>query len=457
MIPFLILTLVAVFGMFMFFRGWWGNRIDDHPICRRCGFDLFGLPEGVTRCSECGADLTRPWAIRGGHRARRPALIGSGLFLVLVSTAALAAIGWARAKDFDPNPWKPFAWVLSEASATSPPAMRAQAFAELRRRISAGELSQARLDRLADVGLARQADLTQTWLPEWGEIIETIHAAGQLSDDRWKRYAKQSGSFALQLRPQVRRGDPIPVRVARGPARVGGTRNTGGLWQEMHFEGLEIAGFKQHAGGSIGSSLHPSGGGSGGWSPRLKPEQSEKLQPGPQPVRLSMIVKIFERPSWSFKPDGPPIVEYPVELEGTFELVEPDVQTVTLIDAPERADAVRAAVKIRDGAYERSREGEVEFMIDVTASPVTLAHDVIVRAGGREVKMGTITCRAGTGTSTNVNGKLPDLRGDRVDIVLRPSLDAAHATTELVELWDGEVVIPNVKVARYDPATRPTR
>src|SRR3954447_10809108 len=47
------------------------RRVDDHPVCRRCGFDLTGRPAGSSGCSECGADLSRRRAIRRGNRARR--------------------------------------------------------------------------------------------------------------------------------------------------------------------------------------------------------------------------------------------------------------------------------------------------------------------------------------------------------------------------------------------------
>ena len=38
---------------------WWalrGRRVNDHPICRRCGYDLWSNPGAVT-CLGCGADL----------------------------------------------------------------------------------------------------------------------------------------------------------------------------------------------------------------------------------------------------------------------------------------------------------------------------------------------------------------------------------------------------------------
>src|SRR3982751_3540492 len=78
-----------------------GRRVDDHPICRRCGFDVFGRPEGSSTCSECGADLARRRAIRVGRRERRRGLArvaGSG---VLMSAVVLGGIGWMQLRGVD--------------------------------------------------------------------------------------------------------------------------------------------------------------------------------------------------------------------------------------------------------------------------------------------------------------------------------------------------------------------
>src|SRR5688500_20138720 len=89
-----LLTWVAVLvpllaGMLFVRLGLRGKRVDDHPLCRRCGFDLFGLPEGATECSECGADLSVRWkAVRIGNRHRRGGLDAGGARLLKTGRAA---------------------------------------------------------------------------------------------------------------------------------------------------------------------------------------------------------------------------------------------------------------------------------------------------------------------------------------------------------------------------------
>ena len=75
----------------------WGLRtrkLDDHPICRRCKYDLFGLPADRRQCPECGAELTGVQAVTIGHRTRHPPTIIAGL------AAALFALGLGRLADW---------------------------------------------------------------------------------------------------------------------------------------------------------------------------------------------------------------------------------------------------------------------------------------------------------------------------------------------------------------------
>src|SRR4051794_4758223 len=92
-----------------------GRRVDDHPICRGCGFDLFGKPDGSQRCAECGADLTHRRATRIGRRERRRGLArvaGSG---VLLSVVALSGMGWIQVRGVDMQRHKPVWWLAREA------------------------------------------------------------------------------------------------------------------------------------------------------------------------------------------------------------------------------------------------------------------------------------------------------------------------------------------------------
>lgn len=78
-------------GAVLFLLALRGRRVDDHPLCGECDFDLTGRPAASKRCPECGADLTRPTAIVLGHRQpHRPGMVAAGV-CVAVCLIAMAS------------------------------------------------------------------------------------------------------------------------------------------------------------------------------------------------------------------------------------------------------------------------------------------------------------------------------------------------------------------------------
>ena len=92
-----LLIVVAVAGLCLTLLGLRGRRVDAHPLCRRCGFDLTGNPDAAI-CNECGADLTRPRAVEVGHRARRRLPLTLGLSLLVPCLLVGLLIGYVAVR-----------------------------------------------------------------------------------------------------------------------------------------------------------------------------------------------------------------------------------------------------------------------------------------------------------------------------------------------------------------------
>lgn len=80
---------VLLLGLVLLVMGVRGRRINDHPVCRGCRFDLVGIYPAVQTCPECGRGL-RSSMVRTGvrRRRRRMAILGGILTLAGVIAAA---------------------------------------------------------------------------------------------------------------------------------------------------------------------------------------------------------------------------------------------------------------------------------------------------------------------------------------------------------------------------------
>ena len=284
---------VAVVSAGVLWAGLRGRRVNDHPICRRCGFDLVGKPAGSTACSECGADLRGPRAVRVGARKRRRGMIAVALLLLVPSLACVGFLGWADASGLDLGRHKPVWWLLNDARSNNP-VDRDAAFAELFRRYRAGELGKDGVARVVDRALVLQADPAKTWLPQWGDFVEEAYRGGSVAAESWRRYVRQAPRSELVATERFRRGERAWIELVEQPTRVG---NKFDLLLRVHRR-LTIT---DAAGNSVerdfGWVNTVVGGRSslrGGWSLPLNDGLIGRLADGEQRARLEVVIEAYD-------------------------------------------------------------------------------------------------------------------------------------------------------------------
>jgi hypothetical protein len=94
---------------------------------------------------------------------------------------------------------------------------------------------------------------------------------------------------------------------------------------------------------------------------------------------------------------------------------------------------------------------------------VTVAMTIYLRTGTREWVCGPTMRFAGNADQYLWSGTMPDFDADRVDVILRPDLDAPRHTAHVTQIWGGELTFHNVRVEWIDdhwrriarPTTRP--
>ncbi|GEM_PF-3726368 len=209
----------AVVGALLFVGGVRGRRIDDHPWCRRCRFDLFGSPAESSRCPECGADLDSRRAVRQGRRRRRPIVLSSGaLLLVIAGTLIALQVSGVRSK-VNWIAYKPTWWLAIEAR--SPELAKSDAaLAELGSRLRRDTLSQSRIDGLVKAAMSRFETPEVEVSRYWDAFMLSAWGLGHLNEPTARAYAIGLFQPEVVLEPATHDGLPAAVVACRvTPAR----------------------------------------------------------------------------------------------------------------------------------------------------------------------------------------------------------------------------------------------
>ena len=196
----IILVLIALLLLVIGLRG---RIVGRGVFCRGCGFDLEGIDHHKTDslCPECGRSVADPGATRAIRRAKRKGMLVVGMILcvqgiglagvqlsgnsaslyaVMPDRVVLKASQWGDNDAIDElivrlNPKsKPAEWVWEEA---------------------------------IDAALAYQADESQKWKPQWGEVFSLAMQGNRLSDAQIAKMIRNGIQIDVWLRDKIRPGD----------------------------------------------------------------------------------------------------------------------------------------------------------------------------------------------------------------------------------------------------------
>jgi hypothetical protein len=444
-IGFVLLPIAVLFVV----AGWYGDLVGDHPHCRRCKFDLFGKPEGSTRCPECGADLTRRRAIRTGQRVRRWGVIVGGIIVLLGSGGFLAAGLRPRFENFEIAHYKPVWWLTREARSEDG-VLREAAMAELGRRLKLNRLSDEQVNGLADWIVARQADPATPWYGRWGDFIEQARAANQLRGDRFQKYADQalhSVQVDLAVRPRVRRGETlVPAVLGCGIMRAGS-----GKQLSLGAIGRTVS-LGSHSFGPVASPEWPFPLGAGGLASDLYGYKldgawnSGAVRDGPSEFCLSFDLALMEGYGLSKS-----LARRHLELRRPVEILPSNVSSVLLKDTPDLRRNVEAALRVRQAD---GYGGYISIVIGIDHPPCDLCYRAFTRVEGeKEYVLDWFVVRRGEVRDWRFSTRTQkESEPKRIDIVLRPAPSPASLTLDITEICGAEIQFRDVPIRR--PTTR---
>ena len=438
-----ILTIpIALAGTWALCRGLWGRRVDDHPRCRRCSFDLTGRSESTTRCGECGADLNRPRAVRVGGRSRRPTSVVAGVVVLLAATA----VGWPGASLSDSVQRHKPVWLLTAEVTRGGPARSEAASGELWRRIEDGQLRPTDVSAVADAVLTVQADHGKPWLLAWGDLIELLHHRGELSTAQWQRYVRQAIVWRMRVRPAIRQADPLPAEVTTSQARQGWGPE-GSHYTPFHTPFHATITILASDGSGVVDSLM-----AGQESVDCWPDAGVQgrtfrvlLPAGPdEHVTLGhhrVFVRVHVGYRRGFDDGGPFDATDDVTLSAETTVVPDGVDTVGPADAA-FVERVRRSVRVRGNP---GRDvGRVTALVEpVGAAPGSFQFALSARTGDVEQSWGPFRTLAGGTRGEARDADATRLRQTDLTPVLRCPPALARDTVDQTMYFDGPVLLPD--------------
>jgi hypothetical protein len=458
-----VVVCLLVLAGFLIRQGNFGWPKNSRPLCRRCGYLLEGL-SAPRVCPECGNDLTRRRAIRlGENRKRRRVLICGLLVLALAGVAGHytwhigdnAGWKWDRIKPI---------WMLRYEARATHAALPAAAplgwgsnpaLLEIKRRMDRGDLSERQIRAVVADALDIQADAQQQWDPCWGDIIERAILRGLLTEEQVGRYLRQAYADCpyFKVAARAHANSSLEVLMTLGPlraSRIDTVTLSAPLEAEFRVELRDVNG-RAVGQPHTGVLQHTQAG--------RQFRAPIDLAPGVHDLTLQSDVTLREVRGQ----DGAAsrvLATWSRSQVIRVEVIDAERPLIDRrADESQRAALTNAVVVQGTPAWAmRPVWGVANSLMTIVGAPVAYSFDVYARETGvtREEFVGWIAGEAQSSEFCRMQN-WPQMifpNATSVDLILRTNPQHAQRLLSITEIWDGEIVIPNVLI-RPPPATQP--
>jgi|GEM_PF-6677394 len=444
----------SISAICMFIKSKKGKRLDKHPVCRKCRFDLFGIVSNgnpMPQCPECGTQ--RPPLI--GNRQPYPMGMWISAMLFLLQLSGFAIIGYNAFNTAQLAPHKPL-WLLRWETRTLGNDTASIALDEILDRIKNKSLASASLDELiADAvahGPAGNTNLVNAPIgSKWDALAAELMLAGHGTDTQRIAIAKSWMVLSIETRSHILHENAVPLRIRR---KILGPPSPYSAIVKYNDPKIVIDGqtFRLGMSGNGGGSSLRGSGSNGGWSgTSLRPgiELPKHLPSGKHDFQIVLPMSVTNGSS------GPAWAQWTETKQASFEYVDsPSNDPIQLIEDPVSATAIEQGTTIENNTI-KARHRRSNLTIKFTSVKAPIAYRLFLQRGDQRWEYGSISTRISNNHSFATGGNLPNELEDgaMVDVVFEPAEDIARQTVDLTEILNHRFVIQDVKIVR--PATNP--
>jgi len=320
---------------------------------------------------------------------------------------------------------------------------------ELLRREKAGHLPEQDRNAIAELALGVQ----QSWpklSPVQYHLLDYLDeriVAGDLTAEQQDRFYGPALDEQLTVRPVVLAGDDVPMRLA--------------LKHAWAFRGNWLVDFKYQSvdvdGRSVPLSPAPESyplmvvGGGQQSDDKVGDNRTAPCPSIGHHLLNAMILLRIHYGGNTFPENGPVMRSVTLKLSTPFEVAAPSTQSaVKLIDDPSMVSRLRAAMTATDFQYSNWGSEDILGLVRIAPVPINVAFDVFARYAGSEYPIGQLTQSAGAvghyaWCRSQMKKSLPK-PPPTIEIVLRSSPQAARATLDLYQIWNGEIAVGGVRI-----------
>jgi hypothetical protein len=320
------------------------------------------------------------------------------------------------------------------------------------------QLSSSQQSQVVALCLSQQPfDKARSWNRPMVDYLEKLYRAGKLSAAEQETFFQQMVGFELLARKKVVLGDPVPVRLdIRRRGLIGfrvefcpadDERMTDMLLP--YLDGKLISG-----GPRMPTRINDLRSIDSGYREHISHQLALECDvAGQHTVELALTVRVRERFAGQAGGEAKLCHQRQIRLSAGFEVLgEEPADYIRQINDSSLRRALAECIRCKTDRFDAGRGQHLWITVEIDKPPVGVAFEVFAQFEGMELRMGEVHAARGESVHRFLSAESGRPAPERCSVIFRSSEKVARNTVDLVEMWAGEIVLPQVPVSEFLPS-----